>query len=88
MGDFDNHKFLFISDVFIKDIDTGKKKKGMPLGSKTMKKKKVILKCDNCNIKKQNEKFKIVFGIENYNFLNKSVLFMRGNNCCQYLFLT
>jgi hypothetical protein len=88
MGDFDNQNFLFIEGVFIKDIII--KKRFRKSGYKTKKtiekleQKLVIVrpKCDNCLKKNQNEKFSVIYGVENYNSLDKTVLIKSTEKFC------
>ena len=88
MGDYhDNPNFLFIEGVFLKDII---KKRVRRSGYKTKKtinkleKKLVIVrpKCDFCLKKNQNEKFSVIYGIENYNSLDKTVLIKSNEKFC------
>ena len=91
MGDYhDNPNFLFISDVFLKDII---KKRVRRSGYKTkntinkLEKKLIVIKakCDFCKVKNQ-KKYSVIYCINkcsttNENLLSKSVEKFCSNSC-------
>jgi hypothetical protein len=87
MVDFDNPNFLFIEGVFLKDII---KKRMRASGFQTkktiakLKQQSIVIKakCDNCLKKNQNEKFSVIYGVENYNSLDKTVLIKSNEKFC------
>jgi hypothetical protein len=92
MSDYhDNPNFLFISDVFLKDIIKKRVRRSGYRTKKTIVKlaQKLIVikpKCDHCQKKNQNEKFSIIYGINkcsttNENLLSKSTEKFCSNSC-------
>ena len=67
MNNFDNPTFLFIKNVFLKDI----KKRGRPRKKKIIE-KQIIKKCNHCNKKKSNDKYRIPLNIESKKQIIKS----------------
>ena len=90
MGDFDNHKFLFIEGVFIKDIIKKRVRRSGYKTKKTIEKleQKIIIvkpKCDFCKVKNQ-KKYSIIYSINkcidtNNNLLSKSAEKFCSINC-------
>lgn len=83
----DNPNFLFIEGVFIKDII---KKRVRKSGYKTKKtvenleQQSIVIikaKCDNCKVKNQ-KKYSVIYGIEKYNSLDKTVLIKSNEKFC------
>ena len=82
----DNPNFLFIENVFLKDIIKKRVRKSGFQTKKTIAKleqKSIVIKakCDNCKVKNQ-KKYSVIYGVENYNSLDKTVLIKSNEKFC------